>query len=438
MREGDVTLGALRGVRAGVRVSVTAAIEHPVTLTQVLAADAVPLAELQRRYGALLALVRTLIGVVPNCDPYLEIWPAAFRSYNVMVPNLLNLPLMLWGAGAPKQPVALAMWTSSRAAACMYCSAHTCSFALRRGVPGEKVVDRDACTEADRAAIAAAEGLGRVPATFTDTQRRALLRAMGAGDAEWVLLSIAMMGFLNKMMDMLGVELEAATVGEVGALIEPTGWSTGKHRVVPTIGAAPPAHGDSLALKVGLLRHLPAALAFDRRWTRGVPGREPAVGEYLRAHTGHDFPVLRHLTHARAVRAIATMLRENCSPAESVLGLELKHQAGLVYATVVGDPDLAADIRALARAHDGGGLDAARDFAAAPLDGDDPAAVERAASAHGPALLLAKAASPSPARISPAIVERSRELPRAAVVELASWLSVLQLLHRINVFYAAA
>src|SRR4029078_11201251 len=56
---------------------------------------------LDERYHALLQLVDTLLGVVPNCDRYLEIWPPAFRAYNVMVPNLLNLPVPVFGLGGP-------------------------------------------------------------------------------------------------------------------------------------------------------------------------------------------------------------------------------------------------------------------------------------------------------------------------------------------------
>ncbi|MDP9428943.1 MAG: hypothetical protein M3Q47_08745 [Actinomycetota bacterium] len=56
-------------------------------LVELLERDAVPVDTLQKRYGPLLELVRKLLGVVPNCDPYLEIWPPAFRTYNVMVPN---------------------------------------------------------------------------------------------------------------------------------------------------------------------------------------------------------------------------------------------------------------------------------------------------------------------------------------------------------------
>lgn len=44
-------------------------------LTSLLKANAVPFPALHERYGGLLELVCTLIGAVPNCDPYLEIWP---------------------------------------------------------------------------------------------------------------------------------------------------------------------------------------------------------------------------------------------------------------------------------------------------------------------------------------------------------------------------
>ncbi len=87
-------------------------------LVDLLEEHAVHFETLDKKYGALLELVRTLIGVVPNCDPYLEIWPTAFRSYNVMVPNLLNLPLLIWGLGAPRDAIGLAMYVASRSAGC--------------------------------------------------------------------------------------------------------------------------------------------------------------------------------------------------------------------------------------------------------------------------------------------------------------------------------
>jgi hypothetical protein len=78
---------------------------------------------LRQRYGGILELPRTMLGVVPNATRYLEIWPIGFHTYNVIVPNLLNLPLSLWGLAAPRDIVGLAMYVASRAAQCAYCSA---------------------------------------------------------------------------------------------------------------------------------------------------------------------------------------------------------------------------------------------------------------------------------------------------------------------------
>ncbi|MGH8999652.1 MAG: hypothetical protein ACRDY7_09705 [Acidimicrobiia bacterium] len=88
-------------------------------LTPLLRDSMVTWDELDRRYHALLQLVDKLLGVVPNCDPYLEIWPPAFRTYNIMVPNLLNLPVPVFGIGGPPPGVVgLAMYVASRTAEC--------------------------------------------------------------------------------------------------------------------------------------------------------------------------------------------------------------------------------------------------------------------------------------------------------------------------------
>lgn len=85
------------------------------TLVPLLREEMVAWETLEERYGALLKLVEVLLGVVPNCDRYLEIWPPAFRTYNVMVPNFLNLPAPVFGVGgAPGEIVGLGMYASSR------------------------------------------------------------------------------------------------------------------------------------------------------------------------------------------------------------------------------------------------------------------------------------------------------------------------------------
>ena len=380
-------------------------------LVDVLRQDAVPFPELHRRYGALLELVRKLLGVVPNCDPYLEIWPPAFRTYNVMVPNLINLPWLLWGLGAPRSTIGLAMYVSSRAADCMYCSAHTCTFALRRGATVDQLasaLERDpALGEADRAAVRVARMMAVVPATVDAGACADLRRHFSASDAEWIVLSIAMMGWLNKTMDALGVPLEEDTVAEVGGVIERSGWTPGQH-LQGTVAATAAPRADSLLKRLSVIRHAPRAIQLDNAWTRGVPDRWPAVGEYLTQKTGHRFPVLSRLRHRRSIRAIATMIQQNfCG--DSVIGHDQKRAAGLIYAHVVGNAAL----------------------------GDELRAAGAAALPDSAAQRLARAISPSPARVDERAMQAARSIPPAGIVELVSFIALLQLLHRLSSFYDA-
>lgn len=375
-------------------------------LVELLEKDAVPEAVLHERYGALQELVRTLIGVVPACDPYLEIWPTAFRTYNVMVPNLLNLPFLIWGFGARASTLGLAMYASSRAAECGYCTAHTCTFAVRRGARADDValaLDGGRLSPADSAAVRVARAMSVVPATLNDDDRRALREQFTEADVEWIVLSVAMMGWLNKTMDALGVPLEESTAREVTSILSPTGWTPGAH--LPGLSGGPPPPKDSLGTRLGVVRYAPSALRLDKQWTAGVPDRWPEVGQMLRDRTGHDFPILSRLRHGRAIRGIATMIRDNLG--DSVVGRDAKLAAGLVYARTVGNASLVEDLRALG----------------AREEGDERV------------MKLARAASPSPAQIDAATVDACRTLAPAAIVELVVFLGLMQLLHRVSTYY---
>lgn len=396
------------------------------TLVALLREEMVAWETLEERYGALLKLVEILLGVVPNCDRYLEIWPPGFRTYNVMVPNFLNLPAPIFGVGgAPGDVVGLGMYVSSRVAECSYCTAHSCSFALRRGASADKVAQALIGGAADfsrgeLATIAVARSLGRVPCELTVAERDELVDVFGAARAEWIVLGVVMMGFLNKFMNAIGVELEQPIYAEVSQTLG-SEWSAGGAGAAldAAAPAKPPPPADGLATKLRVLPLLPTALRLDARWQRGVPRKWPQVGTYLRERTGHDFPVLARLRHRRAIRAIAFMLRENLNAESTVIGLDTKIRCGLVFADVVADEALAADVRELAAAHG--------------VDPDQTSADPRLPAA----LLLARAASPSPAEIDTDVVSACREsgLAPAAIVELVTWLAVLQMLHRLSCFY---
>jgi hypothetical protein len=77
-----------------------------------------------------------MIGIQPICDSVMTLWPPSFDGYNILLPNSLNIPeAMLSIPGSVDiKLISLAMYASSRANECAYCTSHCCSFAVRRGV----------------------------------------------------------------------------------------------------------------------------------------------------------------------------------------------------------------------------------------------------------------------------------------------------------------
>ncbi len=404
------------------------------TLAESVADHRVSFDELHRRYHPVLQMVETLIGVVPNCDPYLEIWEPGFRTYNLIVPNFLNLPVSLAGIGTPKDLVGLAMYTSSRAAGCAYCSAHTCSFALRRG-SSQEAVTGESRTPVEEATVAIAEALSRVPNTYTEELDQELERHLSADEAEWVVMGVAMMGFLNKFMDALGVELEPEAINDSANLIAPTGWSAGQHEWAYQEGTLRPEEGaeapqaDSLSTAVPVLRNAFGAVKLDRGWHAGVP-KNPAKARQMIAAAGFDEPLLETLRHGKPRRSLAAVLHHNLDPGQSAMGIGPKALAGLVFAKAVGSDHLASRARELAAHH---GVD---DALLGAVDGYDPAAgrPDGIDQRLGAALRLADAMGSSPAQVTPEIVaEASAVLKPEEIIELTVWVSVSQLIHRLTV-----
>ncbi|MEL7207914.1 MAG: hypothetical protein AAGK32_06720, partial [Actinomycetota bacterium] len=362
----------------------------PATLAEALNDDRVDWPDLRSRYGPVLQLVDVLIGLVPNCDRYLEIWPVGFRTYNLMVPNFLNLPALLLGRGAPKDLVGLGLYASSRAASCAYCSAHTCSFALRRGAT-EAAVTGEARTPEEQATVALAEGLSTMPHHHDPARTDELAALIGADEAEWVAMGVAMMGFLNKFMDGMGVELEQGAVDDVAQMIEPTGWAVGQHgwAGAGSDGSGGPPAPDSFGTVLRVGRNAPGAVLLERRWMRGLPRSAPDLRRHLQEQYGYDEPLLTAMNHGKPRRALGAMLRHNLDPAQSDLGLDTKALCGLVFAVMAENELLVAASRALASHH--GVAPALIDAAAAyaeragrkPGAGIDPA--DRTNGAEAPA-----------------------------------------------------
>lgn len=420
------------------------------TLAQRLQLSAIDFDILHTNYSPMLRLVRELIGVVPNCDPLLEIWPIGFRTYNLLVPNCLNLPFSVFEWGLDKAIMGLAMYTSSRAAACAYCSAHTCSFALRRGATTAALVGQR--TSRETAVVAVAERMSRIPCDLTATQCTELEKYFSPADIEWIVLSIGLMGFLNKFMDAIGVELEAKAIADVSSLLTPTGWVPGQHAKAdePHPQGSTSPEVDNLGTYLRVIKQLPSAIQIESRWTANIPDQWPAAGDFLESQTGYRFPFLGKLRHKRVIRALTTVLRDNLDPKHSEVGLAAKCLVGFVYATVVENEELATAARLLAvrlaPELNENTFAAVAKFAVQPL-GKDVEAIGQAITVLSAlptlsqqvicAIVLARAASTSPAEITPTILAIVfPHLTHPSMVELIVWLSIQQLLHRVDCFYA--
>ena len=418
------------------------------TIAAQLKEHQVPFSTLHQHYRPMLNLVKELIGVVPNCDLTLEIWPPGFRTYNLIVPNLLNLPGSLLGNKELKSSVGLGMYASSLAAGCPYCTAHTCSFAMRRGLDPTKIHSGRSPKEA--AVVQVAERLSRVPHELTREQCDELSQHYSERESRWVLMGIAMMGFLNKFMDAMGIPLEEEALADTGKILDGTGWAPGYHVEGPyeTPQNFVKPKTDNFGTYLRVLRQAPAAIKLENKWIRGVPKKYPEVGAYLEAQTGYSFPLLAHCQEGRVIRAIATVLRDNLDANTTKIGIDSKCLAGLVFARVVGNQRLADEAATLVGHHSSTlGRETADKVGELAMEYGkfDQQSSKQLITAlvsmgltkkQAASVVLAKAVSNSPAEVNKAVLQEVVPLLTAKeVVELVVWISVQQMLHRLYTYF---
>ncbi len=425
------------------------------TLAQQLEPLAVDFEVLHKKYHPMLSLVNELIGVIPNCDPILEIWPTGFRTYNLLVPNFLDLPNSLWKGESLKQLMGLAMYTSSRAAECSYCSAHTCSFALRRGLDPRVISGERKLTKVEEAVVALANGMSKIPAKVTKKQYITLASYISHQEIEKIVLSISLMGFLNKFMDAVGVQLEEESLEDVGELLSSTGWTPGKHMKKDlnlSEIATKPIKKDNFWTYLRILKYAPKAIFIEKQWTRGVPNSSKEAMTYLEKHTGYSFPILENIQHKRVVKTLTAVLRDNLNEEISILGLRAKHLASLVYHIAINNEVLAKEAEIIiTRLYPnivGFTLEKVKEIANAPTPIDIPSCKTilsdlitntSLTQEEAVAVLFTRAMSNSPAEVNKIVlVAITPNLQPESTIELGVWISIQQLLHRLNSYYQIA
>ena len=421
------------------------------TLANQLLPSSVDFSRLHQDYSPLLNLVKLLIGVIPNCDPILEIWQVGFRTYNLLVPNLLNLPISLIDRNSNKALLGLAMYSASQTAECAYCTAHCCSFALRRGLSPD--VFQGNTSPKEKAVIALGQALSTIPANVPSNLILELRTHFNDTELEQFALSIGLMGFLNKFMDAVGIELEVDSINDVSHILSSTGWTPGKHRdednslnVSPNV-----VNSDSLKTYLRVFLQAPVAIRIERQWTNGIPGNPNNAQAYLKNIVCYDFPLLKNIKSSRVVRAITTVLRDNLNQNTSEIGLNTKALCGLIFAETVKNNYLIQESITLAKLFNPDfsekTIETVKKIADLSIPTDKSESIKQfnniitalnCSPKMAAAFIFTRAVSNSPADVNETILsEISPLLSPAELVELNVWISIQQLMHRLERYYSA-
>ncbi len=425
------------------------------TLAKQLESSAVDTKILKKKYKPMLALANELIGVVPNADPILEIWPIGFRTYNLLMPNLLGLPSYLLKKKSLKSLVGLATYISSKTANCSYCTAHSCSFALRRGLDTKVITGERELSQKENAVIEFASSLSSIPVTLTKERYNDFRKHLSAKEIERIVYSIGLMGFLNKFMDATGITIEQNSLQDVGKLLSSDGWQPGKHFEGSFDASeiqSKPIRQDSFMTFLRVLKHAPGAVFLEKKWTRGVPGSYARAKVYLQKHTGYTFPILKNIKNRKILKAITTVIKINLDKETTQLGLRVKYLLSVVYFKTVQNEVLSKDSQIIImKKIPNVGTDTIKRIerigtAKIPKNANycrallsDLSSSTCLTKEEAAAIILARAMSDSPAEVSEIILkEISPLLTPESIVELGVWISIQQLFHRLDSFYRIA
>jgi alkylhydroperoxidase family enzyme len=329
-------------------------LEQKPTLEYRLRPHAVPLEVLHKKYPSVLNVVNRILGLVPRCDGYLEIWPPAFVTYNVLVPNLFDIPRCDLGMGIPTSLRSVIAHVASRTYGCNYCSAHTAVMGtIFRGPGGDLKRNADALdpqaqgkfTDGEKAAMAWATALAHVPADVSTDVRLAVARHYSDADQESIALAATIMGFLNRFMDTTGMVLEWEALNTSTEHLSRTGWKAGinfDEKFDAELVAAERAYAAQKKKLPSLIPSVIGAIAYDRRALGGIPKRRDQIVECLKESLGFEPEYVHRIGRIPPKRAFAHMLVERLNRAGDEIEVWLKHAMCFVAATYAKNPLLQA------------------------------------------------------------------------------------------------
>ncbi|MEO1186787.1 MAG: hypothetical protein AAFX46_19845, partial [Cyanobacteria bacterium J06636_27] len=326
------------------------------------------------------------------------------------------------------------------------------SFALRRGLSPD--VFRVNTSPKQKAVIALGQALSVIPANVPNNLISELRTYFNDSELEELALSIGMMGFLNKFMDAVGIELEADSIKDVSHILSSTGWTPGKHRDEDNLLNVSPniIISDNLKTYLRVFLQAPVAIWIEGQWTNGIPSNSVNAQAYLKNAVGHDFPLLKNIKSARVVRALTTILRDNLDSRTSEIGLETKALCGLIFAATVENNYLIQESITLAKIFNSElsqtNIETIKNIAnlSVPVDKNESEkqlnntiASLNCSQKSAAAFIFTRAISSSPADVNETILsEISPILSPTELVEITVWISIQQLIHRLERYYSFA
>ncbi|CAM9566090.1 unnamed protein product [Pylaiella littoralis] len=404
----------------------------------------IPMDTLRLKHSAVLDLVTTLLGVTPRCDQYLELWPPGFETYNVMVPNLFDIPFCDFGVGTLTPDLrSIPAYVSSRTYGCAYCSSHTAvmgSVLRGSGLTLEKnamamapVPDRKIFNKKELAAINIAKKVGAVPSTVATADIEMLAAAFTPREQEAVVNACTIMGFLNRFMDASGMTLEMEAIDTSLVKLAPSGW-------IPSVAYDKEAdeelmEEDKVEAAKREQRHKKSGFfsfvkmmfggkMADNRSLKKIPGADKTLFAQCKADGGFVPYYIRKMQHSPAKKALSFGFLLRLCQGSNEVPVQLKQLMAYQCATNAENTILRAHFAYMAM-RSGVTLERLVQVTDLTSTGGGASAAEDAAIA------FAQAASWTPTRMSATLAGLiSRLFSPPAVIELLITVSVEFAIHR--------
>jgi len=283
--------------------------------------------------------------------------------------------------------------------------------------------------------IKLAYGLGTVPCSLTAETFHEVTTLFKPSQLEWLVAATALFGMFNKLMDGLNIPLETSTYQETIDIMDTNytlgqaaaGMIEGESNATKAKSQPPPPKDDwtnTIAIIYQGLRPGCGAFWFDRKMLRDIPTSARDCGKYLQELCGCSFSsVLQWIQHDRFRRALVFVVGRNMI--SDNLPLVLKVQVGLHYCEVLDNVVVA------------GALKEVMTFLGKKETHGKKDMEQYDSSIEQLILQVGKALSYAPSQMTPELVKElhaSEYVTPAMIVELVTFLAVLQTLHRIISF----